>query len=249
MNSASTPVLVEELRHLLAHRRVGARVGRAERPGRDRQSGVVRPGHQLRPLLDDRFVRPDAGGPGGDLAELVRRIEPRGREGSTRNTRGTRGRSLASCLRVVSSNDWMITGVCASATSPFFSSTPASSDARADAALAVERRILQLGIEAGLAPHEIDRFLEGRDPLAREFPVEPGAGVEPLDLGEREVVHEPAARGAAGPVLSSTKRSGNTSSTLVVRSSVRSWMHTRTPSFVTARSCSTKSAFCAMARR
>ena len=46
-------------------------------------------------------------------------------------------------------------------------------------------------------------------------------------------------RFCAEPSFAGANRVGKTSSTFVVRSRVRSWMQTSTPSFVTARSCST----------
>ena len=42
-------------------------------------------------------------------------------------------------------------------------------------------------------PQRVDRLAEGRDPRAAILRVEPGAGIEPLDLVEREVFQHPGA--------------------------------------------------------
>ena len=58
-------------------------------------------------------------------------------------------------------------------------------------AAGVDLRRLQLGKHAGLAANQRDGFVEGRHLLAGELLVEPRAGVERLDLGEREIVGDP----------------------------------------------------------
>ena len=60
-----------------------------------------------------------------------------------------------------------------------------------DATLPVELRILQLGVHPRLTVHEIDGFLKRRHSRAGEGRPEPRPGVQALDLGEREVVHQP----------------------------------------------------------
>ena len=56
-------------------------------------------------------------------------------------------------------------------------------------------------------------------------------GVEPLDLGQREVVDEPVLARLSAIRRVGDARSGNTSATLVVRSSVSSWRQISTLSF------------------
>ena len=73
VNTRIHAVVVEELRHLVAHGRERAGVRRAERPRRHRQAGRVRPLHELRAGGDDRLVRTEAGRPAGDLAAPCRR--------------------------------------------------------------------------------------------------------------------------------------------------------------------------------
>ena len=60
-----------------------------------------------------------------------------------------------------------------------------------DVARPVQLRRLQLRVQARLAANEVDCFLKRLNPLPGEGRLEPAAGVEPLDLLEREVVREP----------------------------------------------------------
>ncbi len=60
-----------------------------------------------------------------------------------------------------------------------------------DAALTIERRCLELRIEARRGAHRRHGFFPRRDPFTSESGVEPCAGIELFDLGEREVDGQP----------------------------------------------------------
>jgi hypothetical protein len=61
-----------------------------------------------------------------------------------------------------------------------------------DAARPIERWCLQLRVQSRGRSHRGDRFLPGRDAFTRERWVEPCAGIELLDLGQREVDRHPS---------------------------------------------------------
>ena len=105
-----------------------------------------------------------------------------------------------------------------------------------DAARAIERRCLELRIESCRRAHRRHGFLPRRDPFTSESGIEPRAGIEPFDLGEREVHGQPllaAGRriddGAIRKELLDVRRS-------LERLVVQAHQH---EILVTARSCST----------
>jgi hypothetical protein len=63
-----------------------------------------------------------------------------------------------------------------------------------DASARVERRRLELRIQAGLSANQIDGLLPGDDPLPGVLRVEPPAGIQPAYFVQREVVGEPPLR-------------------------------------------------------
>ena len=165
--------------------------------------------------------------------------------------RARRPSSAPACERSASPNVCRITGdlrIGAGPRSWCLSSAAGDELLEAHVAALVDLRRLQLGEQACLALDQRHRLVEGRHALVGELAVEPRAGVEALDLLESEVVGEPRAALLAFE-SSSVNRDGNSSSTLVVRSRLGSCRQMRTPSRVTARSCSTKSAPCSRASR
>ena len=200
VKTASTPIVVEELRHLVAD----GSEPRSDAADRNVQSVTVRPASCAQRTIsglapDDRLVRRDAARPARDLFQLGRPNRAARRPAARPAIRaGPSAGWRRSALIVTSSNDWMITGVAGSPMRRFFSSAAGEQHFGLHAAVAIERRILELGIETRLAAHEIDRFLERRDAGTGELRVEPRAGVEPLDLGQREV-RRPASACSARP--------------------------------------------------
>ena len=197
VNSSSTPSYRGSASSPRAPRST-SRVARPERPQRDRQLRGVR---VLRPARAACRRWTCAGAMPVAHAAIAFSLSGESSRatsfGSTRNARGTDGMSLAASLSVSASKDCRTTGICLSPISLFFRSASANSASGLIFALPVELRVLQLRVDARarLGPHQVDRFLERQQPRAGELLVEPRARVEPLELGEREVVDVPVLAG------------------------------------------------------